>query len=103
MVGREKKAKLKVRLPRLPPMTFLKVRSKEWNAAWKALAEATGDVDRTALNQRSGEAWQYMGSEKRLRGWEHSFRHRDHPSTNERVYVWVRATGGWLPDKSLRM
>lgn len=35
------------------------------------------------------ECWQYMGSRWNGRTAFHSFRHRCHPSTNDRLVVWV--------------
>lgn len=74
---------------------MLRPRSKEWNAAWKGLAELSGDHDREAENPRSGEVWQYMGTAKRVAAWAHEFRHRDHPSTNDRLYLRVYASPSW--------
>jgi hypothetical protein len=86
---------------RLERIVFLRVRSKEWNAAWKGLAALSGDDDFVALNPRSGEVWQYMGSVERG-AWRHEFRHRDHPSDNQRHLLRVLATAAWKPENEKR-
>ncbi|MFT3714073.1 MAG: hypothetical protein QM817_40950 [Archangium sp.] len=79
---------------------LLTPRSREWQAAWEALAVATGDTDYVAEDERTGEVWQYIGT-VRLTGreWRHEFRHRFHPKAQERVVIRVNATRGWKPDK----
>ena len=80
---------------------FLDEQSTEWRLAWGRLAELSGDADREAMNPRSGEVWQYMGSVrssvKSDAAWRHEFRHRDHPRTKQRLLLIVRATRGWSP------
>ena len=66
--------------------------SRGWSEAWDLLATAADarglGRDIVAYNERSCEAWQYMGT------WdgEHQFRHRDHPSTGKREYLNVKVT-----------
>lgn len=70
----------------------------EWDVAWAGLAAISGDEDREAYDKMSGEVWQYMGGERRKGGaWEHVFRHRCHPCTQERTYLRVRASPDWDP------
>jgi hypothetical protein len=74
-------------------------RSKEWSAAWDALADFTGDDDYEAEDAETGEVWQYVGTVRIAREWRHEFRHRFHPKAQERVVIRVDATKGWKPDK----
>lgn len=76
---------------------LLEPRSREWKEAWRALAERTGDDDREAENERSGEVWQYMGSVRHAGAWGHEFRHRDHPLTGRRWVLTVKASPAWGP------
>jgi hypothetical protein len=72
----------------------------EWEAAWAHLAVVTGDIDKEAYNDESGEAWSYLCSFKRkVRGakWEHEFRHRDHPKKKKRWLLHLPASPGWRP------
>jgi hypothetical protein len=69
----------------------------EWKVMWDALAEASGDEDRTAEDPGSSEVWQYMCS-FRFHGsevWKHEFRHRCHPRKKERWVLHIEATPGW--------
>lgn len=76
---------------------WIRPRSREWNAAWARLADVTGDRDFAAVNERSGEAWQYMGTYKRGGEWEHQFRHRDHPSNDQRWLLNLPVSKSWRP------
>ncbi len=71
---------------------MLAPRSSEWNEAWKRLAEATGDDDFAARNDRNGEVWQYLGSPRHAGVWGHEFRHRDHPLLGRRWVLTVPAS-----------
>ena len=62
----------------------------EWEFAWKRLLQVTGDPNETMEN--NGECWQYMGSIYVAPTWVHQFRHRNHPSTNQRVYKDITAS-----------
>ena len=77
---------------------LLRVKSKEWDAAWQALGELSGDHDFVGEDPESGEVWQYMGSVRRLDAWWHEFRHRWHPRKQRRLMYRVLATRGWQPD-----
>lgn len=58
--------------------------SPEWNRMWKMLANLPlNNGDTVCLNQ--DEVWQYLGT---VNG-EHEFRHRCHPSTNQREYLTI--------------
>jgi hypothetical protein len=59
----------------------------ELQAAWSQLGDP--------VMEHHGEVWQYMGSQIGAGGWEHIFRHRRHPATNDRVIVNIPATIGW--------
>lgn len=85
---------------------WLRQRSKEWNAAWRALVRRTGDADFVARDEESGEAWQYMGTYWRgSLGWRHQFRHRQHPTLPREDGRWVLdvfASEGWKPEDEKR-
>lgn len=69
----------------------------EWNVMWEALRERDGDT--VARNHESGECWQYMGTwmpEARGGVAVHSFRHRDHPRTEQREYVDIPCSAEYL-------
>lgn len=73
-----------------PPLIFLADEEDELQRAWDILTYAQG-TDSWAENH--GEVWQYMGTsfDTQKDGWQHTFRHRCHPQTNERIYVHVPA------------
>lgn len=74
-------------------LVFVEPDSLEWHRMWRL---ACPGGDRVEENPRSGECWQYMGSTDRRGLWEHEFRHRDHPSTNKRLYKRVEASAAWV-------
>ncbi len=78
---------------------WLRLRSKEWNAAWKELARRSGDSDYAGEHQ--GECWQYMGSDRWLGWWSHHFRHRNHKQLGFYARIRVRASPGWTPKSEL--
>ena len=85
MVGRETKSKLKVRLPKSPPMARMKRRSKEWNTVWKLIvagAPIFGNAD----------DWEYVGSFQISSGWSHEFESRGR-------YLRFRSSPDWKPPK----
>jgi len=74
---------------------LLRLRSKEWNAAWRELARLSGDADYTGLHQY--EVWQYMGSDTWKGYWTHHFRHRNHARLGHYARIRVPASEGWSP------
>ncbi|HEY5752219.1 MAG TPA: hypothetical protein VIT21_03655 [Chthoniobacterales bacterium] len=55
-------------------------------------------VDPVALHE--GECWQYMATEfddAKGGGWQHVFRHRNHPATGDVMFVRVPAHRRWRP------
>ncbi|MBK7859050.1 MAG: hypothetical protein IPJ65_10615 [Archangiaceae bacterium] len=74
---------------------WLRVRSREWNAAWRGLLERSQDRD--ADSEFRGERWQYLGSDAFAGGWRHHFRHRMHPRLGRDARIRVPATLGWTP------
>ena len=74
-------------------LRFVEPGTREWVAMWDALAKDPlnrGLPDpRAARNREFGESWQYMGTEAR----GHCFRHRAHPKTGNREYVYIRIGG----------
>ena len=95
--------KQQVELYGVKEWALLKPRSAEWKAAWKAMAQRMNDPDCEALDPDSGEVWQYMGSLRRARLWEHEFRHRWHPRIQQRIVFSVPATRGWKPAAAERL
>lgn len=80
-------------------LCFVEPESAEWSFAWAGVARRYGS-DFAQLNR--GECWQYMGTAFTARGWEHQFRHRCHPSTNERVYLHLPVSAEWTPPQQER-
>lgn len=78
-------------------MILIKPDSTEWNNMWQWVAEHPlnrGLEEPTvAFNELNGECWQYMGSFRSQDGRVvHEFRHRSHPTDNERRYLKMNAT-----------
>lgn len=73
-----------------PGLKFFDRGTREWDYMWERLAELEinqGLPDPTvAFDNNTAEAWQYMGTERHGRMWLHTFRHRCHPRTGDRVY-----------------
>lgn len=71
---------------------FIEPGSMEWDVAWGAFS------DRSELDARTGEVWQYMGTALQYDGsWLHNFRHRCHPRTQKREYVNVPVSAAFDP------
>lgn len=70
-------------------VTFIEPNTAEWKKMWDELASNginTGiEEPHTASND--GEMWQYMGTETQ----GHCFRHRCHPNTDAREYIYIPA------------
>lgn len=86
-------------------LIFINRNDQEYRIAWQRLSEnwLNQELDNptVARSERSGEAWEYMGTELHEDGWYHCFRHRDHPKTLNREYVLVQVSDGWNPKLSL--
>ena len=67
--------------------------SDEWAGMWAALASCF-DID--AVDEETGESWQYMGSHDEGAGWKHGFRHRS--LHGQRIYRNVSASVDWVPE-----
>lgn len=82
-------------------LILIKPNSPEWDYMWKWLEDHPLNKDiqepSTALNE--GEAWQYMGSWQQDDRAIHSFRHRNHPVTNNIQTVSVQASEDLTPDQ----
>lgn len=67
----------------------------EWDRMWQKLGEhpLNAGYEQPTVCEKFGECWQYMGTEMVEGGenerWEHCFRHRCHPRTSKRQYLWV--------------
>jgi hypothetical protein len=74
-------------------MILIEQKSPEWDSMWKWVAEhpINENIEHptVALNDESGEAWQYMGSFRQKNKVIHEFRHRHHPKTGRREYLKV--------------
>jgi len=75
---------------------FLEKHSSLWNSIWLKLWEENGKPldkhmvpDFSEYNEQYNEVWQYMGTLDKSDHLEHQFRHRAHPSDNQRRYVSV--------------
>ena len=74
----------------------------EWALMWSALGQASGDTDNACICPETGEMWQYMGTEARLRV-EHCFRHRSHPRHGgSRIYIAVPASDEFAGQQDVR-
>ena len=72
-------------------MEMVEPGSKEWEAMWEALGAHQlnmGLVDPKEA-EKDGEVWQYMGTGWRDGERRHCFRHRLHPRTGKREYVYL--------------
>jgi hypothetical protein len=71
----------------------------EWEVMWKKLSHDHGDVCDPCPCCR--EVWEYMGTSFRKVNdrniYQHSMRHRHHPVSGKREYVWIDASPGWRP------
>lgn len=63
---------------------------------WEYLAaiplNTSSDDPTVCEDPDTGECWQYMGSFKNKEGIRHEFRHRNHPMTQCRVYLFIYET-----------
>jgi hypothetical protein len=74
---------------------FVEKNSTLWHTLWAKLWEQNGKPldeygvpDFSEYNPQYNEMWQYMGTvDKGSNQQEHQFRHRAHPSNNERKYI----------------
>ncbi len=58
--------------------------SPELELAWNKLSELSiNRGDKACLDSLTGERWQYLSSNKT----QHTFRHRRHPQTKERMII----------------
>lgn len=62
----------------------------------RAYSELPGG--KVAFNSGASEVWHYLGTGRTAEGtFVHSFRHRCHPFTNQRMYRSVKALPTWFP------
>ncbi len=75
-------------------MLIIKENSNEWNYMWKWLEDhpLNAGLPEPTYAQNQGEGWQYMGSFRNESIAVHNFRHRSHPTTNERVSLTLFAS-----------
>lgn len=48
-----------------------------------------------AWNEQYGESWQYMGTWSKEGAVTHEFRHRAHPTTNEKIVIRIPASSAY--------
>lgn len=66
----------------LPETRHLDPGMRGWTRIWAVIEETFGDFN--CEHPVSHEAWQYMGSSRRVpERWRHGFRHRDLPSVDD--------------------
>lgn len=75
-------------------MLIIKENSPEYNYMWNWLAShpINEGFAEPMVAFNDGEAWQYMGTYKQGTKALHEFRHRNHPSNNDRVSLKVNAS-----------
>jgi hypothetical protein len=72
-------------------LALLTSKDPEWGSAWNHFPDKE--------EENNYQVWQYMNSlyiEEEQR-WVHEFRHRCHPSTNDRMIRRIPATENWQP------
>jgi len=69
-------------------MQHLIPNTQEWVAAWALLADHPLNIELPDPESASnnGEIWEYMGTVDN----KHTFRHRHHPSTSKREYLYFQ-------------
>lgn len=70
---------------------FVEPDTAQWREMWQTLAsnEINAGLSDPYNAENHGEEWQYMESEVQKNVIIHTFRHYNHPATNEREYVRV--------------
>jgi hypothetical protein len=65
-------------------LAIIEIGSTEWNKMWDWLAShpINEGLTEPSVATNNGESWQYVGSYKQGERVIHSFRHRNHPTTN---------------------
>ena len=61
-----------------------------WN--WLSVHPLNNKLDEPPVAYHNNEAWQYMGSFRQDKKVLHTFRHRHHPLTSDRVNLTVNAS-----------
>lgn len=75
-------------------LAIIEIGSAEWNNMWDWLAShpINEGLTEPSLATNNGESWQYVGSYKQGERVIHSFRHRNHPTTNTLQNLSVEAS-----------
>lgn len=76
---------------------LIKPDSNEWSHMWEWIAKhpLNDGINEPTVALNDGEAWQYMGSFRSIKGDVISeFRHRCHPIDNERHYLKMNHENG---------
>ena len=82
-------------------LVLIKINSPEWKFMWEWVAAhpINEGFDEPSLAYNEGEMWQYMGSFKQKAQLIHSFRHRQHPTNNQRIDLSLRASDTFAEDQ----
>lgn len=76
-------------------LDWIERNNPEWDRMWQKLGENPFNAgsENPTVCENLGECWQYMGTEfvgnEQGKKWMHCFRHRCHPKTNKRQYLWI--------------
>ena len=75
-------------------LAIIEIGSIEWNNMWDWLAShpINEGLTEPSVATNNGESWQYTGSYKQGERMVHSFRHRNHPTTNTLQNLSVEAS-----------
>ncbi len=67
---------------------------KEYDYMWDKLAKhpLNRDDEIPHMCENGGETWQYMGTYETDLKISHQFRHRRHPKTSDRQYIYIEAS-----------
>jgi len=65
--------------------------SNEWNYMWDKLAKHPINIgiDNPTVAENEGESWRYMDTSFCDGKLKHCFRHRCHPTEDQRVYLYI--------------
>ncbi len=83
---------------------LIKDNSPEYNYMWGWLADhpINKDLEEPMVALNGEEAWQYMGSYRLDSRVVHEFRHRNHPSNNDRIELKVSGSS-WMTEDDIEL
>lgn len=84
-------------------LIILNIGSPEWEYAWDWVAShplnETLENPSVAENPETNQTWQYVGTFMQKGKAIHEFRHRHHPLTNRREYLYLNASENFNEDQ----